>query len=330
MCTCVCQENELQEQKRLRQESEKRAAKLEHDLAKTEQRAGLEWMALQQKEMVEGAERKTQALLREAAELATKVGALTKENKIVQRKLQKETKSKQAYRELLDQEISTGRPKRACTQQQPEPEPVRITVSCANFILLQNSVVLIYPLCNSVQVCINVLTTLLLPFANKQAADARGHYDWVHDKVREKESQVAGMGLFSKVDIAANQIVFDALLPDEECSAAFADTEYSCYKHILHKDGASALAIDPGSNMGGNVWACQNDNKVRFLRLLNHSKSPNVFLDIKEAATPFWYERVGGVIYGPWYTCSIRTIREVRVGDEILIKYAEHPEEWDV
>lgn len=88
------------------------------------------------------------------------------------------------------------------------------------------------------------------------------------------------------------------------------------------------MAIDPGSKMGGNVWACRADNDLRLLRLLNHSGSPNVKLDVDEAATPFWFEPVQGVKYGPWYTCSIKTVKKVRKGDELLIKYADAPGEW--
>lgn len=119
------------------------------------------------------------------------------------------------------------------------------------------------------------------------------------------------------------------MLPDEDVDDAFAHAEYSCYKHIVHKDGESALAIDPGSNMAGNVWACKSDSEVRFLRLLNHCKSPNVEFDIGEAATPFWFEPVGDVKYGPWYTCSITTVKKVKAGDELVIRYADRPDEWD-
>lgn len=132
------------------------------------------------------------------------------------------------------------------------------------------------------------------------------------------------------MDIGPKQEVLSVLLPDEDITDAFAAEEYSCYKHIIHKDGTSALAIDPGSAMAGNVPACNNDNKIRYLRLLNHCKSPNVVIDVRDAATPFWYEPVGSTKFGPWYTCSIRTIKSVRKGDELVIRYADAPVEWDV
>lgn len=108
-----------------------------------------------------------------------------------------------------------------------------------------------------------------------------------------------------------------------------ADSKYSCYKHIVHKDGLSALAIDPGSKIGGNVWACRADNDIRLLRLLNHCKEPNVQFRIGDAATPFWFEPVGDAQFGPWYDCSVATKREVRKREELLIRYADAPAEWD-
>ena len=163
----------------------------------------------------------------------------------------------------------------------------------------------------------------------KQAADARGCYDWPHESVYEAASRIAGKGLHSKRDLDKKQVVFSALLPDEDVSDAFAHAEYSCYKHIVHKDGASALAIDPGSNMAGNVWACKNDCDIRYLRLLNHCKTPNVKLLVGDAATPHWFEPVGDVKYGPWYTCLIVTEKSIKAGDELVIRYADAPAEWD-
>lgn len=96
----------------------------------------------------------------------------------------------------------------------------------------------------------------------------------------------------------------------------------------MHKDGQSALAIDPGANMRGNLWSCKADNEIRLLRLLNHSKSPNVKLDVQEACTPKWFEPVGHVQYGTWYTMSIKAIKQIFKGEELLIEYAQVPEEW--
>lgn len=82
--------------------------------------------------------------------------------------------------------------------------------------------------------------------------------------------------------------------------------------------------------MRGNVFACEADNDIRLLRLLNHSKSPNVELSVGDAATPDWFEAIGGAEYGPWYTCSIKALENIEKGVELTIKYAGAPAEWDV
>lgn len=166
--------------------------------------------------------------------------------------------------------------------------------------------------------------------SHKQAADARGHYTWAHEKVVCKRSKIAGNGLFSKGAVDKGQDVFAALLPDEPVESAFTNADYSCYSHIMHADGQSALAIDPGRNMRGNVFACEADNDIRLLRLLNHSKSPNVELFVGDAATPDWFEAIGGAEYGPWYTCSIKALENIEKGVELTIKYADAPAAWDV
>lgn len=142
-------------------------------------------------------------------------------------------------------------------------------------------------------------------------------------------SEIAGHGLFSLCNVRGGQCVFTALLPDEPIESAFAVLEYSCYRHIIHKDGLTALAIDPGSKMRGNVWACKADNDIRLLRLLNHYKHPNVELIIDDAAEPFWFEPVAGANYGPWYTCTIKAVTDIKKGDEIVFRYFDAPKEWD-
>lgn len=74
--------------------------------------------------------------------------------------------------------------------------------------------------------------------------------------------------------------------------------------------------------------ACRADNEIRLLRLLNHSQSSNVKLDVCETHTPKWFEPVGDVQYGCWYTMSIKAIKPIRKGDELLIEYAQVPKKW--
>eukprot|EP00752_Nemacystus_decipiens_P005854 g5288.t1 len=247
---------EIRQQKRLCQETEKklaesearsqqaelsarseaeRAAQLEEDNQLAEQLAlQREWVAAKQREMLQDVERQKKQLEKKAA-------ALMEENAIAKRKLAKETTLRMKCGELIDMLPDAGRPKMACAQQQLQPEEA---------------------------------TRIM-------AADARGHYDWPHEKVYEADSSIAGKGLFSKVDIGEGQVVMTALIPDEPVTKAFEDSDYSCYKHIMHKDGQIALAIDPGSKIGGNGYACKNDNDIRFLRLLNHCKTPkNVYIDV--------------------------------------------------
>lgn len=61
-----------------------------------------------------------------------------------------------------------------------------------------------------------VFTSLCGGATYLQAVDARGYYEWPNDTIYAGKSSVAGMGLFSKVDIDAGQVVLRVLLPDED------------------------------------------------------------------------------------------------------------------
>jgi len=51
---------------------------------------------------------------------------------------------------------------------------------------------------------------------------------------------------------------------------------------------------------------------------------------LPDVETPFWFEGVGGVKYGPWYRCSIEAMHDIDEGVELMIKYAHAPAEWDM
>lgn len=48
-----------------------------------------------------------------------------------------------------------------------------------------------------------------------------------------------------------------------------------------------------------------------------------------DAADPFWFEPVAGANYGPWYTCTIKAVTDIKKGDEIVFRYFDAPKEWD-
>lgn len=57
------------------------------------------------------------------------------------------------------------------------------------------------------------------------------------------------------------------------------------------------------------------DFKLGFVRLLNHSYTPNVQIVSGGTATPVWYEGVREP-YHLWYECSLVAKRKIRAGAE--------------
>lgn len=143
-----------------------------------------------------------------------------------------------------------------------------------------------------------------------------------HDlRVVERKSSIHGMGAFSKHGAAEGDVLIDVVLPSEAVGEGF---KYDCYKHIMHRDGRGSMHIDPASRMRGTFGACREDFVWKFLRLLNHSGTPNVEFDTDEAARPEWYEVVGKE-YQLWYRCTFYATRKIKKGEELTFEYAVPP-----
>lgn len=129
------------------------------------------------------------------------------------------------------------------------------------------------------------------------------------------------MGAFSKYGAGHNDILLEVVIPSE---ALGEDFMYDCYQFIMHGDGAGAMLIDPASRMRGTFGACEEDFALKFVRLMNHSKDPNVEFKTGDAARPAWYEPVGKE-FTLWYRCSFFATRKIRKGEELTFKYAVPP-----
>lgn len=155
----------------------------------------------------------------------------------------------------------------------------------------------------------------------RQPLDFRDHAIFPDLKVVEKKSRIHGMGAFSKYGAKHNDILLDVVLPSE---ALGEDCTYDCYQHIMHGDGAGAMYIDAASRMRGTFGSCREDFALKFVRLLNHSKDPNVAIKTGGAARPGWYEAVGKE-FTIWYRCSFFATRKIRKGEELTFEYAIPP-----
>lgn len=156
-----------------------------------------------------------------------------------------------------------------------------------------------------------------------QPLDFRDQVNFTHPKVAERKSSIHGMGAFSKHGAVEKDVLIDVVLPSEAMDKGF---KYDCYRYIMHRDGSGAMHIDPASRMRGTFGACKEDFVLKFLRLLNHSKDPNVKIDTAEATRPEWYEVVGKE-YEVWYRCTFSATRKIKKGEELTFEYAIPPNE---
>jgi len=148
-----------------------------------------------------------------------------------------------------------------------------------------------------------------------------------HDlEVVKRKSAIHGTGVFSPDGHAKGAVVLRVLIPGKAVKKGFASASggYDPYQHIMHRDGLGVMLIDLGVRMRGNFGACREDYRTGVLRMLNHSKTPNVGVCPATAAEPGWYEPVGEK-YTEWYECSLVALREVQAGEELVIRYAVPP-----
>ena len=151
-----------------------------------------------------------------------------------------------------------------------------------------------------------------------------------HDELREIDSRIHCKGLGTKVAFAKGDTLLTVYLPDVEVPAGYEKRGggYTCMGHIMHTDGEGALVIDPSKTMRGTIPACRAFMEIGFLRLLNHSFTPNAYIVIHgggQGMAPWWYESAGGVEYKWWYECSVVAREDIAVGAEVTIKYADPP-----
>jgi len=143
--------------------------------------------------------------------------------------------------------------------------------------------------------------------------------------VEEKKSYIHGNGLYTKASAAKGSIVHAVVMP----SICAEGLTYDCNKYVVHKDKLGMVCIDPGHLFRGNLQACLEDMRSKMVRLLNHSKAPNVHLYLDEVSPPNWYEPIGSHKVETWYSCSVVTLRDVEEGEELTIRYAKVPDEWN-
>lgn len=148
----------------------------------------------------------------------------------------------------------------------------------------------------------------------KQPLDFRDEATFSGLKVKKGASSIHGTGVFSKHRAVESDVLLDVVVPSENVGKDF---EYDCYEHIMHRDGLGAMHINSSEKMRGNYGACREDFALKFLRLLNHSKNPNVQISTREAATPAWYEALGK----DWYQCSFSATRTIKRGEELTFAY---------
>ena len=150
-------------------------------------------------------------------------------------------------------------------------------------------------------------------------------------KVERGKSKIAGDGLFVKLCAPKGLIVHSSTLPSSEFSKSFRKRKYSDLRHVMHRDQRGVVHIDPARFMRGNLMACLTDMQSMMFRLLNHSKSPNAELQFSAENAPEWFEatKAGEIISPQWYSCSIATIKPVRAGQELTIRYRSVPKEWE-
>lgn len=148
--------------------------------------------------------------------------------------------------------------------------------------------------------------------------------------VERGESNIAGDGLFVKMCTAKGVIVHSSTLPSSEFSKSFRRRQYSDLRHVMHRDQRGVVHIDPARFMRGNLMACLTDMQSMMFRLLNHSESPNAELQFSAETAPEWFEatKAGEIISDQWYSCSIATIKPVRAGEELTIRYRSVPKRW--
>lgn len=149
-----------------------------------------------------------------------------------------------------------------------------------------------------------------------------------HGGLEEIVSDIHGNGLGTRVEVREGCTLLSVQLPDVDVPKDYDRTDggYTCMGHIMHRDGAGALVIDPGKTIRGSVPACKAYMEIRLLRLLNHSFAPNAKILVEEASgVPSWYERAGDVEYKLWYNCSVIALSDIAAGEEVTIEYADPP-----
>lgn len=150
-------------------------------------------------------------------------------------------------------------------------------------------------------------------------------------EVEVGKSEIAGDGLFVKMYAPKGRTVHSCTLPSSEFSESFRKEQYSCLRHVMHRDQRGVVHIDPARFMRGNLMACLTDMQSMMFRLLNHSTSPNAELQFSAENAPEWFEatKAGEIISQQWYSCSIVTTKPVRAGQELTIRYRSVPKEWE-